>query len=175
MLGGLAASAGALTIGQSEAAPQIGRDGLWIEDFYRPTSASIPIDLANASAEGKVLSIFWERAGCEYCAMLHLVALQDPDIRDFMARRFFAVRLNFYGNASIVDLDGRVLKERDLAVRHGVTGTPTMEFRIADGREVYRIPGYAEPPVLGALFDYVYRGGYLGMSDAAWLSARGLT
>ena len=177
VLGGIL---GAAAIGVRTAAaaviapPQVGPDGLWAEDFYQPTSGDLVADAGRAAAAGKVLALFWERAGCDYGAILHLVALRDPAIRDYLERRFYAVRLDFYGRRPVGDFGGGVLAERDLAATHAVTGTPTIEFRIADGREVYRMPGYAEPPIMRALFDYVHRAGYLAATDAEWLGARGL-
>src|SRR3954462_6712073 len=85
--------------------PAIGADGLFVEDWFRPTSGDLRRDLALAAGEGKVLAVFWERAGCEFCALLHLDALRDPQLRAFPAQRFHTVRLDRYGSAPITDFD----------------------------------------------------------------------
>ena len=59
-------------------APSLGRDGLFVEDWLRPTRGDLRADLAAAAGEGKVLALLWEREGCPYCAQLHLEALRDP-------------------------------------------------------------------------------------------------
>ena len=75
---------------------------------------------------------------------------------------------------SVIDFDGRVGREAEVAERMGVIGTPTLSFRIADGREVLRLPGYAEPPVLLAAFEYVQFGAWASGGFPAWLQKRGL-
>ena len=154
--------------------PALGRDGLFVEDWFRPTTGDLRRDLALAAGEGKVLALFWERAGCEYCAMLHLDALRDPQLRSFPAQRFYSVRLDRHGTLPVIDLDGVSRKQSELAERHGVIGTPTFSFRIADGREVLRLPGYADPPVLLAAFEYVEYGAWAHTGFVAWLQKRGL-
>ena len=154
--------------------PPLGPDGLFVEDWFRPTTGDLRKDLALAAAEGKVLALFWERAGCEWCELLHLEALRDSDLRRYPAQRFYSVRLDRYGSARVVGFDGKAGRESDLAERMGVIGTPTFSFRIADGREVLRLPGYAEPPVLLAAFEYVEFGAWAHTGFVTWLQKRGL-
>ena len=78
--------------------------------------------------------------------------MREPALRDFVAGRFYAVRFHRYGRKPIVGFDGVVRTEEQLAIHHAVIGTPTVEFRIADGSEVARISGYAAAPVLLAAF-----------------------
>jgi thioredoxin-related protein len=146
---------------------------LFDEDFFRPTTGDLRRDLGAAAGEGKVLSLWWERDGCPYCAMLHQSALLQPSVRA-QAARFYTVRLDRYGQAPLVDLDGAAGREGEIAVRHGIVGTPTMEFRLPDTREVLRLPGYAEPAILLAAFEYVQLGGYLHIGIVGWLQQRGL-
>lgn len=154
--------------------PPLGRDGLFVEDWLRASSGDLRRDLDLAAGEGKVLVLIWERAGCEYCAMLHLEALRDPALRDYAARRFYSVRLDRLAEQPVIDFDGVRRPQHAVAVRHGVLGTPTMEFLLADGREVLRLPGYADPRILLAAFEYVQFGGYLHTGIVGWLQKRGL-
>lgn len=155
-------------------APVLGRDGLFVEDWFRPTTGDLRQDLARAAAEGKVLALFWERAGCEWCQLLHLEALRDSELRKFPAERFYSIRLDRHGSALVTDFEGRARRASELAERMGVIGTPTLSFRIADGREVLRLPGYAEPAVLRAAFEYVEYGAWAHATFPAWLERRGL-
>ena len=154
--------------------PVLGVDGLWVEDWFRESMGDLRADLAAAAAEGRILAIFWERPGCEYCERLHVEAMREPALRDIVAGRLYAVRFHRYGRKPIVGFDGVVRTEEQLAIHHAVIGTPTVEFRIADGSEVARIPGYAAPPVLLAAFEYVLLGAYVHTSMLDWLVARGL-
>ncbi len=152
--------------------PELGADGLWIQDWYRPTTGDLRQDLAAAAREGKILALFWEAAGCQYCAQMHLTALRMPEVRDYITDRFYAVRLDRFGPIPIIDFDGRSRSERAIAVLHRVQGTPAVEFRLADGTEVFRLPGFAQPVIFRAAFEYVYTGGYLSAPVLDWLRSR---
>lgn len=154
--------------------PAKGVDGMWIEDWMRPSTGDLTKDRALAAAEGKVLAIFWERDGCEFCAQLHGYALRMPALHRYVAERFYAVRLDFYGQKKFIDLDGAERTEQDMKLRHKVVGTPAIEFHTADGVEVLRIPGYVEPPVLKAAFEFVDTGAYKTTNINAFLHTRPL-
>lgn len=147
---------------------------LLAEDFFRPTTGDLRRDLAQAAGEGKVLSLWWEREECPYTALLHQDALRIAEVRAYPAQCFYTLRLNRYGEERLIDIDGFAGRQGDVAVRHGVAGTPTMEFRLADGREVLRLPGYADPAILHAAFEYVQLGGWAHTGIVAWLQQRGL-
>ena len=154
--------------------PTLGDDGLWVAEWLNPTTGDLRSDLAVAAHQGRILAVFWEHPRCKFCAEMHLVALQRPELRGFFTGPLYAVRLQRFGEEEIVDLDGVRRSERDVSLRHGVLGTPTIEFRLADGTEVFRIPGSAEPAILQAAFEYVTRGGYLHTTFVKWLLARRL-
>jgi thioredoxin-related protein len=155
------------------AEPTVGPDGLWIQDWFRPTLGDLRRDLAAASAEGKILAVFWEAAGCQYCTKMHLTALREADVRDYINQRFYVVRLDRHGSLPITDFDGETRTQADTYARHHVVGTPTVEFRLADGREVFRLPGFAQPVIFRAVFEYVHTGGYLSVNVLDWLRATG--
>lgn len=155
-------------------APVLGADGLWVAEWLNPTTGDLRTDLTEAARQGRILAILWERPDCKFCAELHLFSLQRSELRVFFTGPFYAVRLQRFGGGEIVDFDGGRRSEREAARRHGVLGTPTIEFRLADGSEVFRIPGAAEPAVLHAAFEYVTRGGYLHTTFTKWLVARRL-
>lgn len=155
-------------------APEVGEDGLWTEDWIVHTSGDLRRDLEIASRQGKILALFWEEKNCQYCAALHLGPLRRPDLRSFFDHSFYAVRFKVSGGIKLVGLDGNIYTERELALQHNVLGTPTIEFRLSDGREVFRLPGSAGPEILLAAFEYVTLGGYLSMSFARWMEERGI-
>lgn len=156
------------------AAPKVGADGLFAEDFYRTSTFDMAKDLALAIGEGKPLAIFWEREYCEYCAQLHNEALVLPELHRYVADRFYVVRFDFHGKRMVTDFDGTRVTEEQMRTRHRVLGTPTLSFRIEGFKEVLRIPGYVEPDVLGAAFEFVDAGVYVKMGIGAYLREVGL-
>lgn len=154
--------------------PTLDADGHWVEPWFRPTTGDMARDAALAESEGKFLAIFWEMEGCEFCALLHTKALRVPAVHAYVTDRFYVVRLDYRGSNDIRDFDGVTAAERDIARRHRVRGTPTLEFLTTDGEVVLRIPGYVEPSVLEAALEYVDTGAYAESNINDWLAARGL-
>jgi thioredoxin-related protein len=154
--------------------PELDADGMWTADFYRPSTGDLVRDSAAATAEGKLLVVMWERRGCEFCMLLHTKTLRIPAMHDYLADKFYVVRYNFYGEKPLRDIDGQMLTEEQVAQRHRAQGTPTMEFRTAEGKEVLRIPGLIEVPVMEAVFDYVLTGTYKQMNVNEYLRSKNL-
>ena len=136
----LCLAAGAAAAQQLFPEPELAPDGLWAEAWLRPPSGDLRADLAAAADEGRILALFWEDPGCEYCARLHQVALRIPALRNYVANRFYSVRVERFGAKPLVDFDGTESTESEVAIRHSVEGTPAIEFRLANGIEVYRGP-----------------------------------
>ncbi|MBT5860844.1 MAG: thioredoxin fold domain-containing protein [Alphaproteobacteria bacterium] len=166
----------ALPVEASELLPQptVGADGFWVADWFHPTTGDLRRDLAAASAEGKILAVFWEAEGCQYCTKMHLTSLRDPDVRAYINHRFYVVRLDRYGSELIIDFDGETRTQAATSAHHHVVGTPAIEFRLADGEEVFRLPGFAQPAIFRAVFEYVHTGGYLSANIMDWLRAKRL-
>jgi thioredoxin-related protein len=152
----------------------VGPDGLWTEDWFQPTLGDLRQDLAAASAQGKILAVFWEAAGCQYCTKMHLTALRKADVREYINDRFYVVRLDRFGSLPITDFDGEIRTQAATSARHHVVGTPAVEFRLADGTEVFRLPGFAQPVIFRAVFEYVHTGGYLYANVLDWLREKKL-
>jgi thioredoxin-related protein len=154
--------------------PTVGTDGFWVAGWFHPTTGDLGRDLAAASAEGKILAVFWEAVGCQYCTKMHLTSLRDQDVRAYINDRFYVVRLDRYGTDLIIDFDGETRTQAATSAHHHVVGTPAIEFRLADGEEVFRLPGFAQPVIFRAVFEYVHTGGYLSANIMDWLRAKKL-
>ena len=121
------------------------------------SSNDLSNDRAAAARQGKILVIVWEQFGCYYCKLMHEVNFQDHDIVNYVRGRFDFVQLDMRGNRVVMDLGGRATTEAKLARANQVTGTPTVQFLDRDGKEVFRMPGYAKPSLFLAIFEYVPR------------------
>ncbi|MBT5665181.1 MAG: thioredoxin fold domain-containing protein [Rhodospirillaceae bacterium] len=149
----------------------LGESGLPSLDWFTEASSDLRDDIKGATAKGKLFALVWEQAGCYYCKQMHEVNFGIDEITDFVRSHFELVQMDMHGGRVLTDLKGEVGRETDLARRNRVTGTPTIQFLVADGREVFRMPGYAKPAVFLAAFQYVKEGGYRTLSFRAWVKA----
>ena len=125
------------------------------QSWFRESSNDLARDLAEANKQGKILAIVWEQYGCYYCKLMHEVNFQDHEIVEYVRDRFEFVQLDMRGGKVLRDLDGGATVESLLSRKNRVTGTPTIQFLDRDGEEVFRMPGYAKPPLFLAVFEYV--------------------
>ena len=78
---------------------------------------------------------------CGWCKRMDREVYSRPDVRDYVARRFVAVKLDAESAASVRH-EGRTMTSRSLAVRLGVRGYPNTIFLDAKGRRIGGVPGY---------------------------------
>jgi thioredoxin-related protein len=149
----------------------LGESGLPSLSWFTETSSDLRDDIKGATAKGKLIAFVWEQAGCYYCKQMHEVNFGIDEVTDFVRSNFVLVQLDMHGDRVLTDLKGDAGLEADLARRNRVTGTPTIQFLTADGREVFRMPGYAKPAVFLAAFQYVQEGGYRTLSFRDWVKA----
>ena len=136
------------------------------------SSNDLSNDLAAAARRGKILVIVWEQFGCYYCKLMHEVNFQDHDIVNYVRGRFDFVQLDMRGNRVVMELGGRATTEAKLARANQVTGTPTVQFLDRDGKEVFRMPGYAKPPLFLAIFEYVAEKAYKSLTLRQYIVAK---
>lgn len=150
--------------------PLFTADGLHTETWFMESSGDLSQDLAAAKTAGKTLAIFWEQPGCHFCAKMHEVNLKVEETAQFIQDNFYVVILNMRGSQSLTDFDGNAATAEKVARIHGVTGTPTVEFRNGTGKEVARLPGYAAPRIFHGVFDFVVSKAYETSSLIPWLT-----
>jgi len=142
------------------------------EPWFAKSSMDLSKDLAAAAASGKYLALLWEQKGCHYCSELHAVNFQDADIVGLGKKHFHTIQMDLWGDREFMDLDGEKRSEKTIARGRFVRGTPVMLFFDAKGTEVFRMPGYAPPPLLLAVYQYVIEKGYEKGSLRKWIEAQ---
>ncbi len=126
----------------SAGGPLLSEDGLHRQPWFIDSFLVLDEDLSDAQRAGRIFLIVWELKGCPACKLLHLETFADAGVQDELKARFHVLQLNFIGQRPVTDFDGQRLSEKDLAGKHGVTSTPTLQFfvRGADGKanEIHR-------------------------------------
>lgn len=149
-----------------------GASGMPTQSWFMESSNDLSNDLAAAAKRGRILAIVWEQLGCYYCKLMHEVNFQDHDVVNYVRGRFDFVQLDMRGDRVVMDLGGRATTEAMLARANRVTGTPTVQFLDRDGKEVFRMPGYAKPPLFLAIFEYVADKAYKSMTLRQYVVAK---
>jgi thioredoxin-related protein len=154
---------GLLAAGPAQAAAVMTDDGYYREDWFLDSFLELADDRRNAAAAGRQLAVIWEQRGCPYCRDMHLINFADTGIESYVRAHFDVMELNLHGSRIVTDFDGERLGERQLAVRYGIRGTPTIQFfpdhgdladKAPQDREVHRIRGYLPPKWFLAMFTF---------------------
>jgi thioredoxin-related protein len=85
-------------------------------------------DVADAARNGRRLLVYFGQDGCPYCTQLMVTNFSQRAIVDKTRKHFVAIALNIWGDRDVTWLDGRVMREKDLATLLNVQFTPTLLF-----------------------------------------------
>ncbi len=141
----------------------MGDDGLYKPTWLQDTFLDLRDDLAEANAQHKRLVIMIEQRGCIYCKKMETQIFPTPAIDKIIRDSFFVDQLNLWGDRQVTDFDGKVMSEKEMAVRWGVVFTPTTIFlpeevpqgKTAAQAAVMLMPGAFEKQTTLAMFTYV--------------------
>ena len=117
-------------------AAELGDDGLhkapWMQDTFRVLRE----DLEDAESQGKRLLLMIEQRGCIYCTKMHEEVFVVPEIEEMLAKDFYVVQINMFGDVEIVDFDGEALSEKAAVRKWNAMFTPTLMFLPASADDV---------------------------------------
>lgn len=157
-----------LLFGTSAIGATLNEDGLHEEPWHIAQSfLELREDWLEAGQSDRHFALIWELKGCPACIRLHEGPLQAPDIRQQLTAHFAFLQLNIIGSRRVTDFDGLVMAESELAPRHGVEGTPTIQFFAlpqddeSAPREVLRVSGVPEATELRRMIEYILSRAYL--------------
>jgi len=150
--------------------------------FIQNSFLDLKEELQTAKEANKRLVIVVEREGCPYCAKMHEVYFQKPEICDFVRRHFAFLQINQKGAREVTDFDGETLPESKWYRKYKAFFTPNimffdddvenMAFRTVEQRIVARMDGLWPADAFLAVFRYVWDRGYEKGGFVKWLTSR---
>lgn len=123
-------------------------------EWFKQSFLDLPEDIAEASAAGRRVLLYFYQDGCPYCAKLLEENFGRPAIVRQTREHFDVVAINIWGDREAVDLDGASVTEKHLAEALGVMYTPTLLFLDEAGERVLRINGYYPPQKFTVALEY---------------------
>ena len=123
--------------------------------WFKSSFLDLREDVAEAAEEGRRLLFYFYQDGCPYCKKLITVNFSQKAIIDKTRQYFDVVSINMWGDREVVDINGKVMKEKDFAAQQRVMFTPTLVFFDEKGRVALRLNGYFPPEKFNVALDYV--------------------
>lgn len=147
---------GAAEPGGDELAPGMVNPGYHDKpDWFKNSFLDIREDIAEATAAGKRVALYFYQDGCPYCKKLLEVNFASRDITGKTQDNFDVIAINMWGDREVTDLQGRSTIEKQFAADLRVMFTPTFLFLNEAGDVVLRVNGYYAPHRFMAALDYV--------------------
>jgi len=123
--------------------------------WFKASFLDIREDLAEASAAGRRVVLYFYQDGCPYCAKLLREGFADQEIAALARGSFDVIALNIWGDREVTGFDGVQTTEKGFAAALKVQFTPSLLMLDEDGQTVLRIDGYFPPHRLRTALDYV--------------------
>lgn len=158
----------------------LGGDGLHKQVWFYDSFLDMGEDLQDAADTGKGLIVLFEQVGCPYCKELHEVNFNREEIVSLIQEKFLVVQIDLFGSREVVDFDGEVLEERDLARKWRANFTPTTAIfppasaGVEDWFEAQALmlPGYLKPFHYMSALEFVESGAYTETDFQRFLQAK---
>jgi len=126
-----------------------------IPPWFVETFLDFREDVTEAANSGRRLLVYFGQDGCPYCKQLMTTNFSQRRIVDKTRRHFVAIALNIWGDRDTTWIDGRTMREKELARALDVQFTPTILFFDEKMNVVARMNGYYPPHRFEAVLDYV--------------------
>ena len=139
------------------------------EDFF--SNPTYNLDRSKQKASG-YLAVFFEKANCKNCDLLHEKTLKDQTTRN-LVKQFTSIQLDRFSDTKVVLPNGTSSTAKKWANQLGISYLPAMVFFDPIGKEVMRIDAQMRTFHIQSVFDYVLSGAYkIELNFQRYISAR---
>jgi thioredoxin-related protein len=140
--------------------------------WFKSSFLDLREDVAEASGANKRVLLYFYQDGCPYCEKLINTNFAQRDIEEKTRQHFDVVAINMWGDATLTDVEGREVTEKQFAVGLKVQFTPTLLFLDESGKVVLRTNGYYPPHKFIVALDYVLEKREKALRFTDYLAAR---
>ena len=130
--------------------PEVHEQPAWFKNSF----LDLREDVAEATAAGKRVLLYFYQDGCPYCAKLLRDNLGQKAIADRTRAHFDVLALNLWGDREVTDPAGRIHTEKSYAKALRVQFTPTIMILDERGDVALRLNGYLPPHEFVAALTY---------------------
>jgi len=123
--------------------------------WFKESFLDFEEDVAEATAAGKRVMLYFHQEGCPYCARLVEKSFNNPEIEAYIRKNFDGITINMWGDRELVSIAGRDFSEKTFAAALKVQYTPTLIFLDEQGKTALRLDGYYPPDKFQAALQYV--------------------
>lgn len=137
-----------------------------IPDWFKQSFLDIKDDLSEASADSRLVIIYFHQNNCPYCAKLINDNFHNTQLVAKLRKNFDIIDINMWGDRDITDWVGREFSEKEFAQFMHVQFTPSLLFLDAEAKIILRLNGYQSITKMHIALDYIISKAYKNTSFA---------
>lgn len=122
--------------------------------WFKNSFLDLREDVAEATAAGKRVLLYFYQDGCPYCKKLLETNFALRDIEAKTRDNFDVIAINIWGDREVTDMQGASVSEKQFAAQRKVMFTPTLIFLDERGADALRVNGYYPPHRFLAALEY---------------------
>jgi thioredoxin-related protein len=123
--------------------------------WFKESFLDLEEDVADSTAKGKRLVVYFWQPGCPYCAQLWDDNFAQQDIVDTFRKHFEIIAINLWGDREIVSIGGKDYSEKSFAEALSIAYTPTLLFFNEKKKVILKLQGYVPPENFRLALQYV--------------------
>ena len=124
-------------------------------DWFKESFLDLEEDVADSTAAGKRLVVYFWQPGCPYCSQLWSDNFAEKDIEDSFRKNFEIVAINMWGDKEVVMIGGKNYTEKSFADALSIAYTPTLLFFDENKKVVHKVAGYIPSKDFRLVMEYV--------------------
>ena len=97
--------------------------------------------MKQATAENKLLFVYFGRYGCGYCEKTNKEAFSDKQVREAYSKNYVLAYVDSESGKRLRLPSGERVTEREVGTRYDAFVTPVFTFMSADGKPLLRLVG----------------------------------
>ena len=97
--------------------------------------------MEQATAETRIMFVYFGRYGCGYCDKTNREAFSDPGVREQYSKNYVLAYVDAESGKRLRLPSGERITERELGTRYNAFVTPIFSFMLPDGTVIARMVG----------------------------------
>lgn len=123
--------------------------------------------LSQSQSEKKHTMVQFFATWCGYCRKMDTEVFNQPEVMGEIEQHFVPVRVT-ESSINKVKYEGQDITERELTLKHGISGYPTFVFLKPNGEVITKLPGYVDAKQMQGILKFIGTGAYEKMDYATF-------
>ncbi|MFK5892089.1 MAG: thioredoxin fold domain-containing protein [Pseudomonadota bacterium] len=125
-------------------------------DWFKESFLDLQDDIQESLTDKKKgIIVYFGQKHCAYCQALMEKDFGQKDIATYVRNNFDVIAINIWGSKEVTTPDGKVMTEREYALREKANLTPSLIFYNTQGEKAFMLRGYYPPYKFRAALEYV--------------------